>query len=80
MAERARQCGVVGIDFKRQPKVSKDEQNQRIDDALKEVGLADAADKFPSELSGGMAQRAVLARGIGAPTASVVAGRAIFRA
>ncbi|WP_038308195.1 ABC transporter ATP-binding protein [Kingella kingae] len=53
-----------GLDFKRQPKVSKDEQNQRIDDALKEVGLADAADKFPSELSGGMAQRAALARGI----------------
>ena len=56
-----------GLDFKRQPKVSKDEQNQRIDDALKEVGLAHAADKFPSELSGGMAQRAALARGMDEP-------------
>ncbi|XXQ67272.1 ABC transporter ATP-binding protein [Neisseriaceae bacterium B1] len=53
-----------GLDFKHQPKISKDEQNQRIGAALQEVGLAHAANKFPSELSGGMAQRAALARGI----------------
>lgn len=53
-----------GLDFKRQPHISKVEQNQRIDDALAEVGLANAASKYPSELSGGMAQRAALARGI----------------
>lgn len=53
-----------GLDFAHQPKISKDEQNQRIESALQEVGLANAANKYPSELSGGMAQRAALARGI----------------
>ncbi|MDO4434715.1 MAG: ABC transporter ATP-binding protein [Alysiella sp.] len=53
-----------GLDFAHQPKISKDEQSQRIDAALKEVGLANAANKYPSELSGGMAQRVALARGI----------------
>lgn len=53
-----------GLDFKRQPHIGKEQQNRRIEAALNEVGLAQAAHKYPSELSGGMAQRAALARAI----------------
>lgn len=38
------------------------EQQERIDEALKNVGLLDAIDKYPSELSGGMKRRIGLAR------------------
>lgn len=38
------------------------EINEKIDEALENVGLADALDKMPSELSGGMRKRISLAR------------------
>lgn len=53
-----------GLNFKHQPKLKPQEQNERINAAIHEVGLSHAVDKLPSELSGGMAQRAALARGI----------------
>jgi phospholipid/cholesterol/gamma-HCH transport system ATP-binding protein len=40
----------------------KDEIRQRIEDVLEGVGLADAIDKMPSDLSGGMRKRVGLAR------------------
>ena len=53
-----------GLDFKRQPLLGEAERNRRVNDALEEVGLAHATQKYPSELSGGMAQRAALARAV----------------
>ncbi|MFB9841165.1 ABC transporter ATP-binding protein [Mucilaginibacter ginsenosidivorans] len=38
------------------------EIDQRVEDVLESVGLADAVDKMPSDLSGGMRKRAGLAR------------------
>jgi len=38
------------------------EIDQRVEEVLESVGLADAADKMPSDLSGGMRKRAGLAR------------------
>ena len=43
-------------------KVPKDEQKERIDRYLDLMGLKDFADKYPSQLSGGMRQRAGIAR------------------
>ena len=51
-----------GLDFKRQPHLSREARATRVDVAIEEVGLAHARKLFPSELSGGMAQRAALAR------------------
>lgn len=42
----------------------KREDRKRVDDALKLVGLEDCRDSYPHELSGGMAQRAALARAL----------------
>lgn len=53
-----------GLNFKHQPHLSAAEQKQRITDALDEVGLSHAAQKYPAELSGGMAQRVALARAL----------------
>ncbi|MDO4998518.1 MAG: ABC transporter ATP-binding protein [Neisseria sp.] len=53
-----------GLDFKHQPNISKSEQNERVLSALEEVGLSHAVNKFPAELSGGMAQRVSLARAL----------------
>jgi len=39
-------------------------QRRRVDDALRLVGLADFANAYPHQLSGGMAQRAALARAL----------------
>jgi sulfonate transport system ATP-binding protein len=44
--------------------LSKSEQNARIEEALEKVGLSAAADALPRQLSGGMAQRAAIARAL----------------
>ena len=44
------------------------------------VGLSHAADKYPSQLSGGMKQRVAIARALGEPAADSLYGRALWRA
>lgn len=51
-----------GLDFKHQPQLSRAERARRVDAAIAEVGLTAARNQFPDQLSGGMAQRAALAR------------------
>jgi NitT/TauT family transport system ATP-binding protein len=51
-----------GLDFTRQPKLSRSERRERVSAALNEVGLTHARHYTPRQLSGGMAQRAALAR------------------
>lgn len=51
-----------GLDFKHQPHLTAAEKTQRVDVAIREVGLEHARLMMPSELSGGMAQRTALAR------------------
>lgn len=51
-----------GLDFKHQPKLDRSELQARVDEAIHEVGLSHARNLRPSALSGGMAQRAALAR------------------
>lgn len=46
----------------RQPDYRKEDLNKRVEEALENVGLIDAIDKVPSELSGGMKKRIGLAR------------------
>ncbi len=53
-----------GLDFKHQPKISKHDKRERIQQALAEVGLDHAKKLLPKELSGGMAQRVALARSL----------------
>lgn len=43
-------------------KMKKDEMNSKVIEVLENVGLADAVDKMPSQLSGGMKKRIGLAR------------------
>lgn len=45
-------------------RVSRDERRKRVATALEKVGLKDFHRSYPSELSGGMRQRAALARGL----------------
>lgn len=59
----ARNVG-FGLDFKHQPRLSPAQRAARIDEALADVGLADAHALYPAQLSGGMAQRVSLARGL----------------
>jgi NitT/TauT family transport system ATP-binding protein len=51
-----------GLGFTRQPRLSRGERHERVTAALHEVGLAHARHYTPRQLSGGMAQRAALAR------------------
>ncbi|HEX2198249.1 MAG TPA: ATP-binding cassette domain-containing protein, partial [Burkholderiales bacterium] len=51
-----------GLDFKHQPRLPAGERARRVHDAITEVGLLAARERRPAELSGGMAQRAALAR------------------
>ncbi len=49
-----------------------DDMNAKIDEALNETGLCDAADKKPHELSGGMAQRVAIIRAWLFPSDTVI--------
>lgn len=51
-----------GLDFKHQPQLSSADRRARVDAAIEEVGLGHARRFYPDQLSGGMAQRATLAR------------------
>ncbi|GLK77173.1 ABC transporter ATP-binding protein [Methylopila jiangsuensis] len=51
-----------GLDFKRQPRRARAERQALVDAAIAEVGLDAARRLKPAALSGGMAQRAALAR------------------
>jgi|SRR5699024_5632038 len=54
----------LGLRLKNQQHISKQERKQRVAAMLEEVGLSHAAYNYPSSLSGGMAQRASLARSL----------------
>ena len=51
-----------GLDFASQPPRERAERDRRVAAAIAEVGLSHARLRYPAELSGGMAQRAALAR------------------
>lgn len=51
-----------GLDFRHQPHLDAATREQRVHQAIAEVGLQAARARYPDELSGGMAQRTSLAR------------------
>jgi NitT/TauT family transport system ATP-binding protein len=51
-----------GLDFKHQPALTDAQRRARVGQAIDEVGLSHARQLRPAQLSGGMAQRAALAR------------------
>lgn len=53
-----------GLDFKHQPYLDKDQRKARVQAAIAEVDLQSASERYPAELSGGMAQRTALARSL----------------
>lgn len=54
----------VALPLTETTRMSAEEIDRRVAGALEAVGLSDAADKYPSEISGGMQKRAGLARAI----------------
>jgi len=54
----------VAFPLREKLRLGETECRQRVAHALEQVGLADAGDKLPAELSGGMARRAALARAL----------------
>ena len=54
----------VSLPLRETTKLSEDEITRQTDEALKAVGLEEAADKYPAEISGGMVKCAGLARAI----------------
>lgn len=54
----------IALPLRETTKLSDEEINRYVDEALKAVGLEEAADKYPAEISGGMVKRAGLARAI----------------
>ena len=57
-------CENVALPLRETTKLKDDEIARLTDEALKAVGLEDAADRYPAEISGGMVKRAGLARAI----------------
>lgn len=57
-----RQNVAFGLKFRHQPRLSRQQRQQRISQAIEAVGLSLHQHKYPAQLSGGMAQRAALAR------------------
>ncbi|QDL39522.1 ABC transporter ATP-binding protein [Rhodoferax sediminis] len=53
-----------GLDFTHQARISNAEKQERVAAAIAEVDLQRARTRYPSELSGGMAQRTALARSL----------------
>ncbi|MDY0309007.1 MAG: ABC transporter ATP-binding protein [Castellaniella sp.] len=53
-----------GLDFRHQPRLDGALRQQRVQQAIAEVGLTHARTRYPDELSGGMAQRTALARSL----------------
>ncbi len=53
-----------GLDFKHQPALGKEDRKTRVRAAIAEVDLHGARERYPAELSGGMAQRTALARSL----------------
>lgn len=53
-----------GLDFKQQPNLSRKLHRERVSEALTAVGLQHRKRAWPSELSGGQAQRIALARAL----------------
>ncbi len=51
-----------GMNFRHQPRLSRQQRQQRVSQAIEAVGLSQHQHKYPAQLSGGMAQRAALAR------------------
>ncbi|MBO4287834.1 MAG: ABC transporter ATP-binding protein [Kiritimatiellae bacterium] len=54
----------IALPLREKTKLSEDEIEEKVQTALKMVGLEDAGEKYPSEISGGMQKRAGLARAI----------------
>lgn len=54
----------VAFPLREHTRLGEEEIRFRVEEKLRQVGLLEAADKYPSELSGGMKKRAALARAL----------------